>query len=173
MLIKDFSMADENKTEDLPEVGRKRAKWPLLLGLGLALAGGGAGFYAATSGLLPFGSVPPQQAEEAGAGVMVDFGDVVFVPVEPLVISLSQGGVTRHLRFRAELEVDHAHERDVTRLMPRIVDVLNTYLRALSLADMEERAALLRLRAQMLRRVQIVAGAGRINDLLVMEFVLN
>jgi flagellar FliL protein len=57
--------------------------------------------------------------------------------------------------------------------MPRIVDVLNTYLRALSLADMEERAALLRLRAQMLRRVQIVAGAGRINDLLVMEFVLN
>ncbi|GAW36397.1 flagellar FliL protein [Roseovarius sp. A-2] len=166
-------MADEDKTEDLPEAGRKRGKWPLMLGLGLALVGGGAGFYAATSGLLPFFRVPQQQANEAGAGATVDFGDVVFVPVEPLVISLSQGGVTRHLRFRAELEVDHGQERDVTRLMPRIVDVLNTYLRALSLADIEERAALLRLRAQMLRRVQIVAGAGRINDLLVMEFVLN
>ncbi|MGX0877462.1 flagellar FliL protein [Roseovarius sp. MBR-154] len=163
-------MADEDKTEDLPEAGRKRGKWPLVLGLGLALAGGGAGFYAASSGLLPLGAPPSQLAEGAAA---VDFGNVVFVPVEPLVISLSQDGVTRHLRFRAELEVDHAHEREVTRLMPRIVDVLNTYLRALSLADMEERAALLRLRAQMLRRVQIVAGAGRINDLLVMEFVLN
>jgi flagellar FliL protein len=29
------------------------------------------------------------------------------------------------------------------------------------------------LRAQMLRRVQIVAGEGRIRDLLIMEFVLS
>lgn len=163
-------MADEDKTEDLTETGHRRGKWPLILGLGLALAGGGAGFYAASSGLLPFGRPPLQQADGAAA---VDFGDVVFVPVEPLVISLAQGGVTRHLRFRAELEVDLAHESEVVHLMPRIVDVLNTYLRALSLADLEERAALLRLRAQMLRRVQIVVGTGRINDLLVMEFVLN
>jgi flagellar FliL protein len=51
--------------------------------------------------------------------------------------------------------------------------VLNTYLRALSIADLEESTALVRLRAQMLRRVQIVTGEGRINDLLIMEFVLN
>ncbi|MBC7156526.1 MAG: flagellar basal body protein FliL, partial [Rhodobacteraceae bacterium] len=34
-------------------------------------------------------------------------------------------------------------------------------------------AALVRLRAQMLRRVQVVAGAGRVRDLLVNEFVVN
>jgi len=166
-------MADENETEDLTEGRRKRGTWPLMLGLGLALVGGGGGFYAASSGLLPFGDPPAAAADGAAMRMTADFDDVVFVPVEPLVISLPQDGDIRHLRFRAELEVDRAHESDVTRLIPRIVDVLNTYLRALSLADLEERAALLRLRAQMLRRVQIVVGTGRINDLLVMEFVLN
>ena len=66
-----------------------------------------------------------------------------------------------------------AHKSHVEKLMPRIVDVTNTYLRALKLADLEDAQALIRLRAQLLRRMQVVTGAGRINDLLIMEFVLN
>ena len=57
--------------------------------------------------------------------------------------------------------------------MPRILDVLNTYLRAVEVRDLEEPAALVRLRAQMLRRVQVVTGEGRVRDLLVTEFVMN
>jgi flagellar protein FliL len=57
--------------------------------------------------------------------------------------------------------------------MPRIVDVLNGYLRAVEVREFEDPAALVRLRAQMLRRVQIVTGEGRVRDLLVTEFVLN
>ena len=53
------------------------------------------------------------------------------------------------------------------------MDVLNIYLRALDPHELQEPAALLRLRAQMLRRVQIVTGPGMVNDLLVMEFVFN
>ena len=56
---------------------------------------------------------------------------------------------------------------------PRVVDVLNSYLRALEPSDLEANSILVRLRAQMLRRIQIVTGAGRVNDLLIMEFVLN
>ena len=33
--------------------------------------------------------------------------------------------------------------------------------------------ALIRLRAQMLRRIQVVSGEGRVRDLLITEFVLN
>ena len=47
------------------------------------------------------------------------------------------------------------------------------YLRALQTSDVENPSALARLRAQMLRRVQIVTGQGRVNDLLIMEFVIN
>jgi flagellar FliL protein len=65
------------------------------------------------------------------------------------------------------------YRADVEHLMPRVVDVLNSYLRALELGDLTDSAALMRLRAQMLRRLQVVTGEGRINDLLIMEFVLN
>ena len=51
--------------------------------------------------------------------------------------------------------------------------MLNGYLRAVEVADLEDRTALVRLRAQMLRRVQIVTGEGRVRDLLVTEFVIN
>jgi len=99
--------------------------------------------------------------------------DVAFVPVTPLIVSVGQGAKRLHLRFSAELEVKSAHKAEVEDLMPRIVDVMNTYLRALKLADLEDSMALVRLRAQLLRRLQVVTGGGRINDLLVVEFVLS
>lgn len=51
--------------------------------------------------------------------------------------------------------------------------MLNGYLRAVETSELEQRAALVRMRAQMLRRVQVVTGEGRVRDLLIMEFVLN
>ncbi|MEO0772843.1 MAG: flagellar basal body-associated FliL family protein, partial [Pseudomonadota bacterium] len=75
--------------------------------------------------------------------------------------------------FRASLEVDKTAEDSVTNLLPRVVDVLNSYLRAVEVADLQDRSALTRIRAQMLRRVQVVAGGGAVKDLLIMEFVLN
>ena len=76
----------------------------------------------------------------------------------------------RHLLFRAEMEVNPDYKSEVTTLLPRVVDVLNGYLRALDISDIEAPSALTRLRAQMLRRVQIVAGPGRVNDLLIVSF---
>ncbi|MCQ0091819.1 flagellar basal body-associated protein FliL [Roseovarius sp. M141] len=167
-------MAD--KKEDTGETPVKRSKMPLIMGLVLALAGGGGGFYAVHSGLL-FAS---DSQASAPAGPMDDshrkvgaMPVVAYVPIEPLVISLGKGMSGRHLRFRAELEVIPAYRAEVEQLLPRVVDVLNTYLRALKLEDLTDSAGLLRLRAQMLRRVQVVTGGDRINDLLIMEFVLN
>ena len=61
----------------------------------------------------------------------------------------------------------------MTLLKPRVMDVLNGFLRAVEVQELEDPAALIRLRAQMLRRIQIVVGEGRVNDLLIVEFVLN
>ena len=155
---------------------KKRSKMPLVLGVGLALAGGGAGFYAVDSGLLPLPESNPADAHAAETGNQAESAsgaaDVAFVPIEPLVISLNDSAGT-HLRFRAQLEVAKSERAQVEHLMPRIVDVLNGYLRAVEVADLRDNAALFRLRAQMLRRVRVVAGADRVGDLLVMEFVLN
>lgn len=95
------------------------------------------------------------------------------MPLEPLILSLGPDARSSHLRLRAELEVPEKYAKEVTELTPRVLDVLLGYLRALTPADVEARNALLRLRAQMLRRVQVVAGEDRVRDLLITEFVLN
>lgn len=172
-------MAD---TEKIPEEGtepasKKKSKLPLILGLVLALAGGGGGFYAVYSGMFLGGEShggPSNGQIDAEAGESIKtLPDIAFVAVDPMVISLGLGASSQHLRFRAQLEVPSKHESEVEMLMPRVVDVLNSYLRALEVEDLADAAALVRLRAQMLRRIQIVTGSSRINDLLIMEFVLN
>lgn len=152
------------------ETPAKRSKMPIIIGLILAIVGGGGGFYATWSGMLLASESPSHETVDAQYSTEME---VSFVPVDPLVISLGNTPGARHLRFRADLEVPHSHEDEVRKLLPRVVDVLNSYLRALDPGDLEDQAALAKLRAQMLRRVQIVVGQDRINDLLVMEFVLN
>jgi len=151
-------------------VSDKPSKSPLLIGALLTVLGAAGGFYATWSGLILAAESPasPQPEKE---GVAEE--KAVFVSVDPLTVSLGNSANATHLRFRADLEVVGAHKAEVTQLLPRVVDVLNSYLRALEPADIEDRGALSRLRGQMLRRVQVVVGQGKVNDLLVMEFVLN
>ncbi|MEO0371175.1 MAG: flagellar basal body-associated FliL family protein [Pseudomonadota bacterium] len=167
-------MADTEEIEQ--NVEEKRSKMPLILGVVLALLGGGGGFFAMYSGMLGGGEETAEtmaKKDEDPDLPMADAGaDVSFVNMDPLVITLNQATGTV-LKFRASLEVDKSAEQSVTNLLPRVVDVLNSYLRAVEVADLQDRSALTRIRAQMLRRVQVVAGGGAVKDLLIMEFVLN
>ena len=167
-------MADTTNIEDTTE--KTRSKLPLLIGLLLSLFGAGAGFFVVYSGILG-----DMNATQLAAGkTEKDLGlptvdrdiKVSFIPIDPLIISLDQA-TGMNLRFRAQLEVKESEESDVAHLMPRVVDVLNGYLRALDVSDLQDRSVLTRLRAQMLRRVQVVTGGGHVRDLLIMEFVLN
>jgi flagellar FliL protein len=150
------------------EAPKKRSKLPLLIGVFLMLAMGGAGFFAAYSGLLPFGG-----EEHAAEEHVEPLPEVAFVPIPPLVITLAPESQSRYLRFTAELEVPKNYAGDVQGILPRVQDVLNSYLRAVDSRQFEDPGVLIRLRAQMLRRVQLVVGEGRVRDLLVIEFVLD
>lgn len=152
----------------------RRSRLPLILGLALAPALGGGGFYAAYAGLIPgLGGTAADPAPSGPTAAAPTAPIASFVAIDPITINLGTRGQTRHLRFVAQLDVPPAHAAEVRQQMPRIVDVLNTYLRALDLPDLEEPSALTRIRAQMLRRVRLVLGQDRVNDLLVMEFVFN
>lgn len=163
-------MADEEEIEE--EGPKKKSKMPLIIGFVLALAGGGGGFFAVQSGLL-FSDHAEEDAVADSHEEVAEMPDVVFVPMDPLIINLGKGAQNQYLRFRAELEVSGGYEAEVTTLLPRVMDILNGYLRAVDVHDLENPSALIRLRAQMLRRIQIVTGEGRVKDLLIMEFVLN
>ena len=161
-------MADAEDPQDAAP--KKRSKKPLIIGLGLALLLGGVAFYATWSGLILGAGEDKHAGTEAEAGVLPD---IAFVPVDPLVITLGSGSELRHLRFTSQIEVAAPHATEVQMLLPRIVDVLNGYMRAVDVAQLEDPAALVRIRAHLLRRIKIVTGEGRVRDLLVTEFVLN
>ncbi|MCK0095765.1 flagellar basal body-associated FliL family protein [Yoonia sp. F2084L] len=160
--------ADADVADNAPKKG---GKLPLIIGLVLAIVGGAGGFLAVQAGLLggseSTAKEAPTDTKDAAAAT------VYFVAIDPLVISLPSSGGRDHLRFAAQLEVVPAYVAEVEAIKPRVVDVLNGYLRSVDLAELEDPAALIRLRAQMLRRVQVVTGEGRVNDLLIMEFVLS
>lgn len=148
---------------------KKRSKVPLLVGLVLAVVLGGGGFYATWSGMI-FGADAHATAGESVPGPLTG---IAFVPLETMVISLGPESSSNHLRFTAQVEVVDSAAADVALLAPRIMDVLNSYLRAIDTAAIEDPGAMAKLRSQMLRRIQIVTGEGRVRDLLITEFVLN
>lgn len=168
-------MSDMDAPVDGAEVEEKKGSGlkAILVGLVLAAILGAGGFYAIYSGMVLGSDGGDAAAPADNATEGTELGPVAFVPLEPLVISIGSAARNRHLRFRAELEVAPGTESEVTKLSPRIVDVLNSYLRAVEVRDLEDASALITLRAQMLRRIQLVAGPGRVRDLLIMEFVLN
>lgn len=159
----------------------KSSKLPLILGVVLALAGGGGGFfvtYTDALGLLGGSEAHPPQTRAADeghapSGTAPTAAGSTFLPLDPITVNFGPPGASRHLRFSAQLEVPVAQAAAVRHLTPRILDVINIYLRALEPHEIEEPAALVRLRAQMLRRIRIVAGPEAVNDLLIIEFVFN
>ncbi|MFT7593156.1 MAG: flagellar FliL protein [Paracoccaceae bacterium] len=163
---------------DSIEEPAKGGKMKLMLLIVLALAGAGGGFYLVQSGLIPTGSHDSEMSEGDGGhredhGTPKSLDDIAFVEVDPIMISLHTDQHSQHLRFRAQLEVASDYQHEVESVLPRVTDVLNSYLRALELDDLRDPLALTRLRAQMLRRIQVVVGKERVRDLLIMEFVLN
>jgi flagellar FliL protein len=159
---------------------RKKSRL-LVVALPLALLLGGGSFYAVYAGLIPLpfleGAAAPEHAEttepfgpdRAGAA----HAQPAFVSLEPLVISLGPGAEARHLKLKVQVETSPDAESEVAALRPRIADVLNTLLRAVEESDVAEPHAMLRLRAQMLRRVRLVTPPGAVRDLLIEQFVLN
>jgi len=144
----------------------KSSKLPLIIGLVLALVGGAAGFLF-LPGLL---EAPHEEADSLPAPVLSSHG---FLELDPILVSLGPMSASRQLKFHAQLEVTEGMEAEVSAQIPRIIDVMNTYLRAVQTSDFEDPTILYKLRAQLLRRIQIVLGEGRVRDLLFMEFILN
>jgi len=157
-------------TEITEEEAPKKSKMPLILGVVLALVGGGGAFFAASSGM--FHGAPASDKKEMPKDAEKKMLPS-FVELEPIIVSLSPNAKHQYLQFRAQIEAKPEYAAEVEALKPRIVDVLNGYLRAIDPAELERPSALSQFRAQMLRRIQVVAGPNRVTDLLIMEFVLN
>ena len=173
----------ETGTSDTPRgTGRRRG---LVLAVLLAMLAGAGMFYAVWSGTVPLPWVAkaiapePAQAPRADGALAPDAaerrgeGPPAYVAIDPLVISLGPGVAADHLKVSIQVEAIPGRRAAIEATRPRIVDVLNTFLRAVDARDLADPRRMARLRAQMLRRVRLVAPPESVRDLLIQEFVLN
>ncbi|MEO1611086.1 MAG: flagellar basal body-associated FliL family protein, partial [Pseudomonadota bacterium] len=143
----------EEEAAEKPKGGLKRLA-PLILA---PLLLGGGGFYAAYSGMIGGGS-SPEAVEEEEAKPAAPVNEVAFMQLDEMVVPLAPTARSRILVFGASLEVEPEALPEIEKLRPRLMDVLNTYLRVVDHEALEDPSAMPLLRARLLRRLSVVAA---------------
>ena len=98
-------------------------------------------------------------AGDHGAGEQA--AGVAFVDMPDLIVNLQSAAPRlRYLKLRLSLEVaDPAAAEAVGRLMPRVLDSFQLYLRALTLEDVQGAAGMQRLKEELTARVNLAVAA--------------
>ena len=133
--------------------------------LGLSLIGGGAYFF-----LFSGGDGESEEHAQADAGA-----PPVFYELPEFLVNLdSPGGVTKYLKLRVSLEVADAEVgAHLDTVMPRVNDEFQVYLRELRLEDLKGSAGSIRLKEELLRRINLVVQPSSVNDILFQEMVVQ
>jgi flagellar FliL protein len=135
----------------------------------------------------PQEDAPEGQAAEADAPktgfVKKLFGNkkLLIVVAAGLLLVLGGGGAGQsadgspaYLKLSTSLELETADEKaGVTALMPRIVDQFQGYLRELRIDDLKGSAGVLRLKEELLRRINAAAAPYRVRDVLLKEMIVQ
>ena len=175
------STADEfDDTEQEGDGGSGKAKKLVLFVVVpiLILVGAGVGLYA--SGILG-GSSEPEAVEEAAYpeedAITAEEASysAVFLPIPDIVVNLkTKGKQPRFLRLRVQLEVENETQKEsIEKVMPRVVDQFQTYLREMRIQDLEGSAGIYRLQKELIARVNSAAYPVEVQDVLFQEILIQ
>lgn len=169
-------MANEEPEGEEPKK-KKGGGGGLIVQLATALVMGGAAF--AVIWFLP--ARAPSMAEcpvydgQTGKTMLpeLSLAETAFVEMEPVIITLGEDGSSRHLRIGITLETSKVEEADVAFAAPKLRDAFTGYLRAIEVADIEDPNSMVRLRAQLLRRAEVILGNQSVRSVLITDFVIR
>lgn len=136
--------------------------------LALALAGGGAGAYF-------FLFKKSAGADMARAEEQLTPPKVAFTDMQDILVNIqSNDGTPAYLKLGLSLELeDDMQKTAIQPLMPRITDQFQAYLRELRLDDLKGSAGVLRLKEELLRRVNVAAAPYHVRDVLLKEMIVQ
>jgi flagellar FliL protein len=100
-------------------------------------------------------------------------GAPVYIQLQPITVTLQQNNGAQLARARMALKVPAAEAEAVEEARPEIVDQINRFLPTIDEEDLSASAGLYRLRAEILRRVRLVDGGERVQDVLITEFLIQ
>ncbi len=176
----DAKMAGEDGAAPEGEQPKKKflsGKMLIIIGATvLLLLGGGAGAFF----FLFSGSKPEEQHAEAGADAApaepAGPQKIVYYNMPDLLVNLNAGAGRRtsFLKLTMAVELRSIDDAGVFEAnLPRIVDNFQIYLRELRPEDLRGSSGFLRLREELLTRVQLAAAPARVNDLLFREMLVQ
>jgi flagellar FliL protein len=136
----------------------------------LLLAGGGAGLY-----VFVFSAPKTEAGAKTADAVPVTPPQVAFYDVPDIITNLqSTDGNPVYLKLSTSLELDNAEEKPgLAAVMPRVVDQFQGYLRELRIDDLKGSAGVIRLKEELLRRVNVAAAPYRVRDVLLKEMIVQ
>jgi flagellar FliL protein len=109
-------------------------------------------------------------------GVISDGPDgVVFYTLPDIVVNIqTAGGRPAYLKLKLTLEMkDAALAEHLQAEMPRMQDMFQSFLRELRPEDLAGSAGTFQLRAEILRRVNLIAAPGKVDAVLIEEMLVN
>jgi flagellar FliL protein len=164
-------------TETSAKKSRKKGGKGLLLGLAaLLLGGGGAAAYALVPGVSDAVRkiMPGNHAESAEPGhAPSPLARPVFVELPEMTLTLPNAGRPRQLRLKLAVEVAADPSQPPPEIgSPSVYDSLVLYLRTLRDGELDGALAMDRLLGDLLRRLDLLLGEGRVRDVLITGLVV-
>jgi flagellar FliL protein len=135
------------------------------------LLGGGAAYYFLFTG--SDDAVPGDQTAEADLPIIAP--TVAFMDIPDLIVNIqSADGTPAYLKLGVSLEIANAEQKPgLQAVMPRVVDQFQSYLRELRIDDLKGSAGVLRLKEELLRRINVAATPYKIRDVLLKEMIVQ
>ena len=101
--------------------------------------------------------------------------ETVFMDLPELLVNLNTGGRrSTFIKMKVTLEVEKKeYVPMVEKLMPRIIDNFQVYLRELRIEDLKGSIGMYRLREEMLLRVNAAAAPAQVSDVLFKEILIQ
>ena len=152
---------------------KKRFGMKLMLiaggGLLLVLAGAGAGAY-----FFLFSKPKTVETAQAAAIPLVP-PTVAYMDMSNIIVNIQTAdGTPAYLKLSVSLELNTPEEKaGLQVLMPRVVDQFQGYLRELRVDDLRGSAGVMRLKEELLRRINVAAAPYRVRDVLLKEMIVQ
>ncbi len=137
------------------------------------IAGAGAGIY--FSGLLDTVMKPRMAAEDVPAARAERPRQPSYYDLPDILVNLrSDGPRPVFLKISISLELDRLEDRaPVERVLPRVVDTFQVYLRELRPDQLQGSAGLVRLREELLNRINVAVRPTQVRDVLFREMLVQ
>lgn len=119
---------------------------------------------------------PADGASDASLGVITEGPDgVTFYTLPDMVVNIqSPDGRPTFLKLKLTLETRDAHVAEQLQAeMPRMQDMFQGFLRELRPEDLAGSAGSFQLRAEILRRVNLIAAPGKVDAVLIEEMLVQ